>query len=619
MTLRVAIVGDSAMWGQGLRLEHTFARLGATEIAEQMNESLEVIEGLGIEPGRGHPRSGAKIKARLQGPIKIGGVVDATFERPDDEVVLPSGRVVEGRPGDRTKFCLTFPDGAVITDDAEMEGILSGGDESAAARLYGEHPAPFPTVTAQVRDLIGEQEGSTVQLLLLNGGINDIDFEDVLDPEGPGLGEIGQMIESIFHDDLRELLRLARRVCPNALIMVVGYFSVFSDDSDRGQLESLFKYIADKPAWQVAYNDFVQEIPALRDVLNLVGLGKDIEGLIETAVRRSVQAAALAHFWTQRTVAELFDGRGKPGIVFATPAFRPENALFANGTPFFNEGYKQPDESNHVVADEMLATRRANIPRLGLLSSFKKARLLVSAVVEFDETRPLLETLMDERDLPTPIRRAARRVLDGEDGDARDDLRDALDAEIGRLEVATIASFVHPTAAGAKRTAERIVDAFKRHRGFSLRGALEGMSSSTGGNLRVASAIRRHGVRPSEGLRQLVQIATVDSVAVAMTSVTTLAPLPIPARLVLGPRVTFRFRLASSSDDDVLWAFDTIDDVRLADIQGLAIEEDVSQIEATPIREFEEITLFLNGREFFRAAREDATVEPGGIRFNIAV
>src|SRR6266496_4123911 len=94
MTLRVAVIGDSAMWGQGLKPEHQFARIAAQRIADDLGEQLEILLGAGDEPGRGYARSGAKIGS------------DVT---PDQKpVLLPGGHTFAVLAGDRANFALTF-------------------------------------------------------------------------------------------------------------------------------------------------------------------------------------------------------------------------------------------------------------------------------------------------------------------------------------------------------------------------------------------------------------------------------------------------------------------------------------------------------------------------------
>ena len=81
MSSTVAFLGDSAMWGQGLRAEHQFARLAAEQILGG-NGPIRVLPGLGEEPRRGYPRSGAKINPVLGSGSRPKITVKADGRRP---------------------------------------------------------------------------------------------------------------------------------------------------------------------------------------------------------------------------------------------------------------------------------------------------------------------------------------------------------------------------------------------------------------------------------------------------------------------------------------------------------------------------------------------------------
>src|SRR5262249_51620105 len=139
MTLRVAVVGDSVMWGQGLKPEHQFARIAAQRVANDLGEQLEILPGAGAEPERGYARSGAKIGS------------DAV---PDQKpVLLPGGDTYAALAGDRADFALTFRE-YFLTDQAMINFLTRTDADRPAAALFGDIPATFPTVFGQVRLLV---------------------------------------------------------------------------------------------------------------------------------------------------------------------------------------------------------------------------------------------------------------------------------------------------------------------------------------------------------------------------------------------------------------------------------------------------------------------------------
>jgi lysophospholipase L1-like esterase len=602
MPFRVAIVGDSAMWGQGLLREHTYASLAASRLAQSTGDAPEIVAGPPnkLDRERGEPRSGAKIRAHRKNGT--------------DVVLLPSDNTTPAEKGDRANFARTHR--SLFSTDPEMVAFLDGRDETPASALFGEHPATFPTVMDQVRDA-GTRANAPVDLVLLNGGANDVDFETVLDPEGPDLAKLDRAIEDAFGDDLRTLLRRTRRTFPSALIVVTGYFSVLSKSSSRRSLKKMFLYMADKPEWQIALNAGINHIPGLRDITNGLGLTKDVDGLIETAIRRSIIAAAHAHFWALRGLADLpADVRG-PGIVFAFPAFRAQHALFAGSGSLVYQGYRLRGETSDariVVSDEMRDRRRANIPRLDLLDAYKSLRALVIVALlpgggmsQGIESR--LRALLTRNDLPSQLLEAGRAVLTaGTTSSELVDLAEALGDEIGRIEIALIASALHPNPAGARRYADRITESVARHRRFSIRVALERMAGRDG--VARLSSLRQHGIATRTGVRQIRPIAFIESVAVALTGMpgTGASILSVPATLQLGANVKFDMRIPIGMPT-VFRAFDPEAELRLADITEIVIE-------GSP--RFDELTLFLNGRTFFRGRRVDGIVNGMAVRFRVA-
>ncbi len=405
------------------------------------------------------------------------------------------------------------------------------------------------------------------------------------------------------------LLELAPRTCPKAVIIVTGYFSVLSARSDRGKLVEMAEYFAKHPGWVLGFNG----------LLNLIGFGVDIEREVGKATRRSEIAAAHAHFWMRRTIADLRSNSG-PSILYAHPAFRPEHALFAGGGVLVHEGYRPPDGGRHAVSDEMLDERLAQVPRFDLHGDYRQIRRLSATSLRAPADEPLrdfrallsrLRELLERDDLPAPLARAARRVIeldshprpapsDDDVAAAMAGLREALDDEIGRIDIALIASFIHPSPAGAARYADRIIAAYEEHRRFSVRGAVADLGPRPGAPLALGQSLRRHGVDSRRGLRHLACIACVESVAFRLTGLHVGLPSPAPlspvarVRLALGMKAVFELPWSPLSPGDVFRAFDVAVDVHIGDITEVTVE--------APDVRFDEIVVYLNSREFFRAA-----------------
>jgi len=548
-------------------------------------QTLEVLAGRGDEPLRGEARSGAKINAVL---------------------------------GDADTFIDTFPQ--FFRDESDRERFKSGIDETPATRLFGENPATFPTITERTKHFIGP-EGRSTHLVLINGGINDLGFENFLDPEGPAFAG---RIEEIFGIQLRGLLERTRATFPVALIIVVGYYSALSNMSDHEALADLLKYMSKKPHWQIEFNDFLQDLPGLSDFANLIGAGKDVDALVDQAVARSLAAAAHAHFWTRKTIDSLPSNIAGSGVIYAHPAFEAEHALFARLSLVY-ERYRLPTDGGQIVDDEMLPIRLSTIPRQRNLSVYVGIRRRLGSRLlafpgnpfpSFDflgdrrELLSALRPLLQQPDLPPSLRQAAETFITSFDHDIREqdwledrnhlrdivrailtDLRRAVEKEIARIEVATIASFLHPTDAGTDRYADRIVKAYSDSRSFSLGILLDVMSEDGRRPFSVRKLLRSNGVNPSRGLRCLSKWASIQSVAIEISGIRAWTGLVTVYTFELGQLPPLNVALFAGTKH-IFKAFDVIA-TAFTHMRGM-------KIKGLKLDDFEELTVYLNGIEFSR-------------------
>ena len=86
--------------------------------------------------------------------------------------------------------------------------VAAGGDEIPANNLYGEIPSAFPTILAQV-NMVSAAEGRTVNVALVDGGVNDLDVELIVNPtvsQGEFVERWDGLIRDVGHDSVLELL-----------------------------------------------------------------------------------------------------------------------------------------------------------------------------------------------------------------------------------------------------------------------------------------------------------------------------------------------------------------------------------------------------------------------------
>src|SRR5262249_46607965 len=93
----------------------------------------------------------------------------------------------------------------------------------------GEVPHPYPTILQQVNGFSDAPE--TVDLVLITGGINDVDVRFILNPLTDPQ-ELATLTHLYCHDHLLLLLQNTVPRCPNPVIIVTSYFPILSAQSD---------------------------------------------------------------------------------------------------------------------------------------------------------------------------------------------------------------------------------------------------------------------------------------------------------------------------------------------------------------------------------------------------
>jgi hypothetical protein len=199
--LRVAAFGDSLMWGQGLRRAERFTALITTALRAEVGRGVTLVWD--------RSRSGAEIRAT----------------------------------GDqRVTFVDTYPH--LFPNGRGQDRFVAGTDDTPATGLYGELPSRFPTVRGQVR-ILPIAEGRRVDIALVDGGINDINVEDIVNPlvhQGKWIEWYEGLIRKTAYDVVLMLLSDVRKKCPNAVVLYFGAFLPISYVSNPNDMRALFRH-----------------------------------------------------------------------------------------------------------------------------------------------------------------------------------------------------------------------------------------------------------------------------------------------------------------------------------------------------------------------------------------
>jgi hypothetical protein len=179
--MRIAAVGDSVMWGQGL-----MAPLNPDHFEGQEKYFFKIVEW-------------------LQNEGKVQGFDMADYQAHS---------------------------GAIIGDQEmkNREAILTRNEAPHVElydRFYGEVPDAFPTVLKQLDNL---KDGENIDILIINGGPNDVEILKSVD-FSDGYKEGIRLIDQVARVKLPVLLQDARKNCPNAMIIYTGYYPALSEKS----------------------------------------------------------------------------------------------------------------------------------------------------------------------------------------------------------------------------------------------------------------------------------------------------------------------------------------------------------------------------------------------------
>jgi lysophospholipase L1-like esterase len=515
----VRAYGDSIMWGQGLPEEKKFVHIVAKYLASLYGKEYKT-------------------------PI-VGARSGALLARPANDAEA------------RRKFMDIY--GEVLPNDAERNDFR-GGNDFWASNLHPEVPADYPTVEGQLEFAgTGSAAGQT-DLLLLNGGANDAEFpallagERVLPPAKPGqpfrrekisIEDMNETLQRVMYTSFREVLRRARSKFTNALIVVPGYYPVFSSDSDRGKLRDTAEKLEGGGSSAMA------SVVLAGGLATLFGLSAGLTGLmayvfwkqkndiekaeeaLDKAIKRAEFIFTRANYWMARAAAETQRELGGPGIIYVHPGLGPENSAFASSVSYLFEDLAP-------TTDPAREQRLRAYPRDQFVKDFEVIDGGLNAFFGPEgQTNPhaqmgLALAITRIRHLsPLPKGPAGllgaiwevQKLLRDAQPDATQqvalvlrlrELHHAVKLERANFQVVELASFLHPNEQGAKKYADAIVGAVKKFKRADIKNDMRKLAAQmpNGDMLGDARVLRAYGLDPEAPPGELAQTMSVYSLAV---------------------------------------------------------------------------------------------------------
>jgi len=219
---------------------------------------------------------------------------------------------------------------------AHSGAIIGVGVNTNEGSLDGEVPTAYPTILQQVGQFNDSPE--TVDLILMNGGINDVDIRDILNPF-TDTSHLQDWIETHCHAHMKLLLDqvTAKFNLPTARIVVTGYYPILSEESDPDFFKPFLKAIG------APWLDF---------------LGEGLEGLIMDKI---IKHCGIFSDQSASTLQNAVDDAnntpsGQGRISFVNPGFGPENSAFAGASWIFGVN----DDLDLSPQDEVIDSRHAS-------------------------------------------------------------------------------------------------------------------------------------------------------------------------------------------------------------------------------------------------------------------
>jgi lysophospholipase L1-like esterase len=130
--------------------------------------------------------------------------------------------------------------GAEMTMLAHSGAKIGIRDSYTVTMPSAEIPCFFPTILQQLQEFNGDP--ASVEWVLMNGGINDVEIQRVFNPMIPQY-ELELHIRNYCGRDLLAILQLATQKFPNARTLVLGYYPALSHLSRAEGVESLYSLV----------------------------------------------------------------------------------------------------------------------------------------------------------------------------------------------------------------------------------------------------------------------------------------------------------------------------------------------------------------------------------------
>jgi lysophospholipase L1-like esterase len=220
---------------------------------------------------------------------------------------------LEQQTGREVRQTIEAHSGAVIGPSASSQDTA---ERDASLALDGEISRAYPTINDQV-DYAVKAFGNParVDLIIVNGCINDLDFRRLLNAANTPDG-IREITQAKCGPPVETLLKRIISTFPSAQVMIIGYYPILTDKTAN----DLFMRALAKRFYSPQVNAPKMNDKTLR--ARLIAISRE---WYQTS-NQLLSAAA------RKADSELSTAGSRQHVLFADPGFRTENAFAANET-----------------------------------------------------------------------------------------------------------------------------------------------------------------------------------------------------------------------------------------------------------------------------------------------
>lgn len=215
---------------------------------------------------------------------------------------------------------------------AHSGAIIGAHDTGIDPAIDGEVPTDRPTVSQQAA--AAADEAATYDLVLVNGGINDVGVFTIVNPL-TSTDDLRDAVRRAFETDLAALLERVLDTYPNAEVVVTGYYPILSTDSDLSLVRLLLLALG-VPA------DVLLALPGATDIVS------------DTAIDRVLGNAATfadeSRSRAEGAIAAVSETRPTRRIVLADPRYGSANAALASDPLLFGINADGSPQDNPAVS-----------------------------------------------------------------------------------------------------------------------------------------------------------------------------------------------------------------------------------------------------------------------------